>query len=86
MWLLASFHMHHSVSAYDYVATESHASDLEDDDCLLCQFQQLFYEDAPQESVMVTLPEAVLETAPMKSIALSVFDQNFLLRAPPILL
>lgn len=86
IWLLASFHVHPCLSAHDHVANESHASDLEDDDCLLCQFQQLFYEDTPQASVMVTLPEAIVETTPMKSFALSVFDQKFLSRAPPVLL
>jgi hypothetical protein len=53
---------------------------------LLCQFQQLVYEDIPQESVLVILPEAIVKTVPMKTIALSAFDQKILSRAPPVLL
>ena len=85
MWLLAAFHVHSNPSSHGHVANEQPASDL-DDDCLLCQFQQLVYEDAPQESVLVILPEAIVETIPMKSIALSAFDQKILSRAPPVLL
>ena len=85
MWLLAAFHVHSSPSSHGHVANEQPASDL-DDDCLLCQFQQLVYEDAPQESVLVILLEAIVETVPMKSIALSAFDQKILSRAPPVLL
>lgn len=86
MWLLASFHVHTHYSAYERIAHEQPDSDLDGDDCLLCQFQQLFYEEAQQGFVMVSLPEANLETASTKVFVLLAFEQGFLSRAPPVLL
>ena len=86
MWLLSSFHVHVHESPDHDVECEHHSSEVDEDGCLLCQFQQLVYEETPQASLTLTLPETIVETAPMKSEVLSVSDNLILLRAPPVLL
>jgi len=86
MWLLASFHVHVNPLENKGLSTERHASELEGDDCLLCQFQQLVYEDTPQVSVAFTLPEIEVNVQPFTIGEQSIFGTHFLSRAPPVLL
>ena len=86
MWLLSSFHVHANPVEDNGLSTERHASELEGDDCLLCQFQQLVYEDTPQVSVAFSLPEIEVEVLPFSADEQSVFETCSLSRAPPVLL
>ena len=86
MLLLASFHVHTNPLDCNGVANERHTSELEGDDCLLCQFQQLVYEDTPQVSVAFTLPEIEVNVQPFTIGEQSIFGTHFLSRAPPVLL
>jgi len=86
MLLLASFHVHTNHSIQAQTTHERHASNLDGDNCLLCQFQHVFYEDVPQMSAMVFLPESTAEAAPIEIGVSSVSDQKTLTRAPPVLL
>jgi len=86
MLLLASFHVHTNPLDCNGVANERHTSELERDDCLLCQFQQLVYEDALQVSVTFILPEIEVNVQPFTVEAQSVFETCSLSRAPPVLL
>ena len=86
MWLLSSFHVHAYPSNNAEAAEEQHSSILDEDGCLLCQFQQLAYEESPQVTVTVKLPETKVEPNPMVQDVVSAFEQTFSSRAPPILL
>ena len=86
MLLLASFHVHSNPLDYNGVTNEKHSSELEDDDCLLCQFLQLVYEDTPRVSVTFTLPEIEVIAQPFTVGEQFVFETHFLSRAPPVLL
>ena len=86
MWLLSSFHVHAYPSDNAEAAEEQHSSFMDEDGCLLCQFQQLAYEESPQVVVLVILPETKVESNPMVQDALSAFEQTFSSRAPPVLL
>ena len=86
MLLLASFHVHSNPLEHNGVANERHSSELEGDDCLLCQFQQMVYEDTPQVSVTFILPEIEVNVQPFTVEEQSVFETCSLSRAPPVLL
>jgi len=86
MLLLASFHVHANPLENKGLSTEHHASELEDDDCLLCQFQQLVYHETPQVSVTFILPEIEVNVQPFTVDEQSAFETRFLSRAPPVLL
>ena len=86
MLLLASFHVHSNPLNHNGVANERHSSELEGDDCLLCQFQQFVYEDTPQVSVAFILPEIEVNVQPFTVEEQSVFETCSLSRAPPVLL
>jgi hypothetical protein len=85
MLLLASFHVHSNPLDHNGVANERHSSELEGDDCLLCQFQQLVYEDTPQVSVTFILPEIEVNVQPFTVEEQGVFGTCSLSRAPPVL-
>ena len=86
MWLLSSFHVH-AYSTNDADAVEEQPSSIKDENgCLLCQFQQLAYEESPQVVVTVNLPETRVEPIPLIQEAASAFEQPFSSRAPPVLL
>ena len=86
MWLLASFHVHANPLDCNGVANERHSSELDGDDCLLCQFQQLAYEETPQVAVIVVQPELEVNAVPYIVDEQSIFEPHFLSRAPPVLL
>ena len=86
MWLLSSFHVHTYPSNDTEAAEEQHPSIMDEDGCLLCQFQQLAYEESPQVVVTINLPEAKVESIPMVQDVVSAFEQTFSSRAPPVLL
>ncbi len=86
MWLLSSFHVHaYPLKAADAIE-EQHSSIMDEDGCLLCQFQQLAYEESPQVVVTVNLPETRVEPIPMVQDVASAFEQPSSSRAPPVLL
>ena len=86
MWLLSSFHVHPNPLDCNGVANERHSSELDGDDCLLCQFLQLAYEETPQVVVTVVQPELEAHTVPYIVDEQSIFEPHSLSRAPPILL
>lgn len=86
MWLLSSFHVHAYPLKECDRAEEQHSSVRDENGCLLCQFQQLVYEDNPQVVVTVNLSETVVESIPMVQDAVSAFEQTLSSRAPPVLL
>ena len=86
MWLLSSFHVHAYPLKECDTAEEQHSSVRDENGCLLCQFQQLAYEESPQVVVTVNLPETRVEPIPLIQEAVSAFEQPFSSRAPPILL
>ena len=86
MLLLASFHVHTNPLDCNGVANEGHSSELDGDDCLLCQFQQLVYEETPQVVVTVVQPELEMNAVPYIVDKQSIFEPHFLSRAPPVLL
>ena len=86
MWLLASFHVHTNPLDCNGVAEERHSSELDGDDCLLCQFLQLAYEETPQVVVTVVQPELEMNAVPYIVDKQSIFEPHFLSRAPPVLL
>ncbi len=86
MWLMASFHVHTDATCHGAASTERHSSEQCDDNCPLCQFQHQFYEDVPQESVTVDLPEREVDVKPYVFDEPAVFEPLFLSRAPPVLL
>lgn len=86
MWLLSSFHTHAYPLKDNPLATERQSSEVDEDGCLLCQFQQLVYEEAPQVAVAVNMPQTKVEPTPMEHDVVSAFEQPFSSRAPPVLL
>ena len=86
MLLLASFHVHSNPLDHNGVANERHSSEVDDDDCLLCQFQQLVYEDTPQVSIAFILPEVEVNVQPFTVDEQIVYKPCSLSRAPPVLL
>ncbi len=86
MWLLSSFHVHAYPSNNAEAFEEQHSSIMDEDGCLLCQFQQLAYEESPQVVLTVYLPETRVEPIPMVQDVVSAFGQTFSSRAPPVLL
>ena len=86
MWLQSSFHVHAYPSNNAEAAEEQHSSITDEDGCLLCQFQQLAYEDSPQVGVTINLPETKAESILMVQDVVSAFEQTFSSRAPPVLL
>jgi hypothetical protein len=86
MWLLSSFHVHAYPSDHAEATEEQHSSIMDEDGCLLCQFQQLAYEESPQVVVTANLPETKVESNPMVQDVVSAFGQTFSSRAPPVLL
>ena len=86
MWLLSSFHVHAYPSDNAEAAEEQHSSFMDEDGCLLCQFQQLAYEESPQVVASVILTETKVESNPMVQDVVSAFGQTFSSRAPPVLL
>ena len=86
MWLLASFHVHFNPLENKGLSEERQTTELEGDDCLLCQFQHLVYEDTPQVSIAVILPEILVNILSFSADEQEVFGTCFLSRAPPVLL
>lgn len=86
MWLLASFHVHFKPLENKGLSEERQASELDGDDCQLCQFQQLVYEDSPQVSIAFILPEIEVNVLSFSVDEQRVFGNKFLSRAPPVLL
>ena len=86
MLLLASFHLHANPLDNKGVAEERHSSEEDEDNCLLCQFLQLVYEDTPQVSVTFVLPEIEVIAQPFTEGEDFIFETSFLSRAPPVLL
>jgi hypothetical protein len=86
MWLLSSFHVHAYPSDNAEATAEHHSSIMDEDGCLLCQFQQLAYEESPQVVVTANLPETWVDPIPMVQDVASTFEQTFSSRAPPVLL
>ena len=86
MWLLSSFHVHAYPLKECDTAEEQHSSVRDENGCLLCQFQQLAFEESPQVVVTVNLPETRVEPIPLIQEAVSAFEQTLSSRAPPVLL
>ena len=86
MWLLSSFHVHAYPLKECDTAEEQHSPVRDENGCLLCQFQQLAFEESPQVVVTVNLPETRVEPIPLIQEAVSAFEQTLSSRAPPVLL
>ena len=86
MLLLASFHVHSNPLDHNGVANERHSSEVDEDNCLLCQFLQLVYEDTPKVSVTFILPEIEVNVQPFTVDEQNVYEACSLSRAPPVLL
>ena len=96
MLLLSGLHRHEAVASAAIDCTEcahhvhhsGHFTTSVDhmDDCLLCQFQQLVYEDTPQVSLAFILPEIEVNVQPFTVDEQNVFETCSLSRAPPVLL
>ena len=85
MWLLVSFHEHSNRLENNGLSEEQRASELDGDECQLCQFQQLVYEDTPQVSIVFVLPEIETNVPSFGLDELKAFGTDFLSRAPPVL-
>jgi hypothetical protein len=85
MWLLSSFHVHAHPLNEHQVSEEHHSSEMDEDGCLLCQFLQLAYEEAPLVVVTVNRTETQMESVPRVQAVVSAFEQTFSSRAPPVL-
>jgi hypothetical protein len=86
VWLLSSFHVHVQESIDYNVECEHHSSEMDEDGCLLCQFQQLVYEEAPQLYVTFNRPEPKVVANPFYCANISASEYVLSLRAPPVLL
>lgn len=86
VWLLSSFHIHSHESIGHDVECEHHSSEVDEDGCLLCQFQQLVYDETPQVVVVVDRVEAKVEDEVTVETAVSAFKLILSSRAPPVLL
>ena len=87
VWLLSSFHVHAHELIDNDVECEHHSSgDVDEDNCLLCQFQQLVYDETPQVVVTVSRHEIKMEANPSYRADVSAFRYTPSLRAPPVLL
>ncbi len=86
IWLLSSFHVHAYPLKHADSVEEHHSSEVDEDGCQLCLFQQVAYEETPQMAVMVNRPEIKVKAVLTDESSFGVFKQNFLSRAPPILL
>ena len=86
VWLLSSFHVHAHPLNDHQVAEERHSSEMDEDGCLLCQFQQLVYEEAPQLYVTFSRPETNVVANPLYYTIISASEYVLSLRAPPVLL
>ena len=87
IWLLSSFHVHAHELIDNNVECEHHSSgDVDEDNCLLCQFQQLVYSETPQVVVTVSRHEIKMAADPLYRADVSVFRYILSLRAPPVLL
>lgn len=86
VWLLSSFHFHVHPLIDNDVESEQHSSEMDEDGCLLCQFQQIVYEEAPQVVVVVSRHDTKVEFKLTDDVAFWAFEQNILSRAPPVLL
>ena len=85
MWLLSSFHVH-AYSLRDNVVEEQQSSEVDEDGCLLCQFQQLVYEEAPQLYVTFSRPEIKMVADSFYCADVSASEYILSLRSPPVLL
>ena len=86
IWLLSSFHVHTHESIDHNVKCEHHSSEVDEDGCLLCQFQQLVYDETLQVVVTVSRHEIKMEANPSYRADVSAFRYTPSLRAPPVLL
>ena len=87
VWLLSSFHVHAHELIDNDVECEHHSSgDVDEDNCLLCQFQQLVYSETPQVVVTVSRHEIKMVANPSYRGDVSAFRNTLSLRAPPVLL
>ena len=87
VWLLSSFHVHAHELIDNDVECEHHSSqEVDEDNCLLCQFQQLVYSETPQVVVTVSRHEIKMVANPLYRADVSAFRYILSLRAPPVLL
>lgn len=89
MLLLASLHIHTGQCGHGSEGHEQHqkkSSELDGGNCSLCQFLQLTYEEAPQVTVEISQPVSIVEVELSKQTAFSAIKQDYLSRAPPVLL
>ena len=86
IWLLSSFHVHANPLKHTDAVEEHHSSEVDEDGCLLCLFQQVAYEETPQMAVMVNRPEIKVKAVLTDESSFGGFELNFLSRAPPVLL
>lgn len=87
VWLLSSFHVHaHELIDY-HVECEHHSSEeVDEDSCLLCQFQQLVYSETPQVVFVVDRLETEVEDEVAVEATIPAFKPILSSRAPPVLL
>ena len=86
VWLLSSFHVHAHESIIHEVECEHHSSEMDEDGCLLCQFQQLVYDETPKVVVVVDRVEAKVEDEGTVEATVPAFKHILSSRAPPVLL
>ncbi len=86
VWLLSSFHVHAHDSIDHDVACEHHSSEVDEDGCLLCQFQQLVYDETPQVVFVVNRVEIEVEDEVAVEATVQAFKYTLSSRAPPVLL
>ena len=88
MVLLASFHVHYHNHCVGFHSEEENHTTLQIDfnDCPLCQFLQLVYDDAETEQYTVVLPEVVLDVELYSFDITCLSYSSTLSRAPPFLL
>ena len=87
MLMIASFHTHQSASCCGSSTEQTTPSeDTQHDGCLLCQFMQTPYDQAPIIFSPVVLPKTVvIESEPADEV-MRVYTSSVSLRAPPVLL
>lgn len=89
MLMLASLHIHTGQCGHGCVGHEQHQKqsfELDGGNCLLCQFLQLTYEEAPQVTLEVSQSVSIVEVELTEQTAFSAIKLNYLSRAPPVLL
>lgn len=88
MVLMASFHVHSHNHCVGCHSDEENCTTLQIDwnDCPLCQFLQLVYDEAESDQYTVVLPEIIMDGEPYGFDITSSAYSLSLSRAPPFLL